>query len=75
MSTAASAVVEVTRVFVTEPSANVEPITVAVRVSPVRIALPNTSVAETVIVGTVPTAVAEGTDTATFDAEPAVPLM
>jgi hypothetical protein len=65
----------VTRFFVDEPSANVDPITVAVIVSPVAIAFPKTSVAETVIVGTVPTAVAEGTETATFDAAPGVPLM
>ena len=64
----------VTKVFVAEPSAKVDPITVAVIVSPVAIRFPKTSVAETVIVGIVPTAVAEGTESATLDAAPAVPL-
>ena len=75
VSAVASAVVDVTNDFVTVPSANVDPITVAVIVSPVRIGLPNTSVADTVMVGIVPTADAAGTATATFDAAPAIPLM
>ena len=74
VSAVASAVVDVTSVFVTVPSANVDPSTVAVNVSPVRIALPKTSVADTVTVGMVPTADAAGTATATFDAVPAIPL-
>jgi hypothetical protein len=69
---AAEVTAEVVNVFVTELSAKEEPISVTERLSDAT-ALPNTSVADAVIVGTVPTAVREGTESATLYAGPAVP--
>ena len=57
----------------TDPLAKVEPIKVTVAVSDT--ALPNTSVVVRAIVGTVPTAVADGTDSPRLYAEPGVPAM
>jgi hypothetical protein len=59
--------------LVTEPSANVEPIKVTVAVSETE--FPNTSVVVRAIVGTVPTAVADGTVSPRLYAAPAVPEM
>jgi len=71
---AAEVTAEVVRVFVIDASENVAPINVTETDSDAT-GFPNTSVAETEIVGIVPTAVADGTATATFAATPAVPLM
>ena len=65
--------VAVVRDLVTERSANAEPIKVTVAVSETE--FPNTSVVVRAIVGTVPTAVAEGTDSPRLYAAPAVPEM
>ena len=71
---AAEVTAEVVSVFVIDASENVAPIKVTETGSDAT-GFPNTSVAETEIVGTVPTAVADGTETATFAATPALPLM
>ena len=69
---AADVTAEVVNVFVTELSAKAPPTSVT-EIASAATGLPNTSVANAVIVGTVPTAVAVGTESATLYAGPAVP--